>query len=115
MLNGSRSRLISGLLVPVLGTFAIQGSLEIVHPVAEQSQPGHSHEPDAPTLCDAALLDAAAHPSHYCLHLNAFSPIAQSAMTFDTSVARASEDAAYETPPVRRTCDVLGRAPPHHC
>lgn len=112
MPSGRRAKLISILLVPILGAFSLQGSLEVVHPASEVRQPGHDHTESSAGLCDAALFQAGAHPSHYCLHLNAFAPIDSSHVAFSATIVRISPALAYDAPLVNHVSNTLNRGPP---
>ena len=107
------ARRVALLLVPLLVAFAIQGSLEVLHPIEEARTEGHEHQSDGPTLGNAAECGVGAvHPPHNCPHSNALARLDKAPFHDDSAAARSRVIRPTADPAVPASIAVLGRGPP---
>lgn len=84
MFHTRHSRVVAGLLLPAVLTFAVQSALEVVHPIEEEVDAGHFHAEsfDGPTVHDLDGSGFGEHDHQYCAHANALAHVAAPAAGF---------------------------------
>ena len=100
------------LLLPVLLAFSFQWSLEVFHPIEEQSPAGHDHQNDGKVVHDAGDSNSGEHESHFCAHSSAFAQATLRAAVFSGRDGNTTTASVTQGPVLPQASNVLDRGPP---